>query len=430
MTPILKRRRILYCESSQDGTIGGSHTCLLNLVRGLDKSLYEPIVIFYEDHALIPQFQEVADTIVWREGLHRPVHWGLKKETGSRGKRLAAKVVNGGRFIGTILQYAGFLKERNISLIHLNNSITRHHEWMYAAFLAGVPCVVSERGLPSYTAEDRLVARKLAMIVPMSRWIMNHMVAQGVAPGNIRVVYDGLPRENVHVPRMPEDIRKTYGIMPHQPMIGIVGNIRQWKGQEIVVRALIEVHKAVPDVICFFVGTATVMDQPYYEHLQRLLKDHGIEGQVRFTGYQPDPASFIRAFQVLIHASVSPEPFGMVVLEGMAQRRPVIGSRAGGVIEMIIEGETGFTFPPGDAEVLAKRIVELLRDPDRATKMGEAGYERLQRDFSLERYLESIHGVYEALLKKEAIPHHIGFGYPSEVIAQDEERYESKDRSN
>lgn len=427
MTPMLKRRRILYCESSQDGTIGGSHTCLLNLVRGLDKSLYEPIVIFYEDHALIPQFREVAETIVWSDGLHRPVRWGVECQGL---KRLAAKAVNFVRFIGTILHYALFLRRREVGLIHLNNSITRHHEWMYAAFLAGVPCVVSERGLPSYTVEDRLVARKLAIIIPMSRWIMNHMVAQGVAPSNIRVIYDGLPRENVHVPRMPEDIRKAYGIMPHEPMIGIVGNIRQWKGQEIVVRALVQVHKAVPDVVCFFVGSATAMDQPYYEHLQRLLKEHGIEGHARFTGYQPDPASFIRAFQVLIHASISPEPFGMVVLEGMAQRRPVIGSRSGGVIEMIVEGKTGFTFPPGDAEVLAKRIIELLRDPDRATKMGEAGYERLQRDFSLERYLESIHIVYEALLKKESIPPHIGFGYFSEVIPQDEERYESRDRSS
>ena len=111
---------------------------------------------------------------------------------------------------------------------------------------------------------------------------------------------------------------------------------------------------------------------------------------------------------LLIHASVAPEPFGMVVLEGMAQRKPVIGSRAGGPVEMIIEGETGFTFPPGDAEALAARVSELLSDPERRTRMGERGYERLINQFTMSRYMENIHGAYRAVLGRRPVPPDIG----------------------
>jgi glycosyltransferase involved in cell wall biosynthesis len=283
---------------------------------------------------------------------------------------------------------------------------------MYAAFLAGVPCIVSERGLNHrYTAADRALARRLALIIPMSRWIMDHMVERGVDPANIRVLYDGLDASVIKSVRPPETIRQIYGLAPHQPIIGIVGNIREWKGQETVVQALILVAKMYPDVVCFFVGAATPEDQPYLSRLQVMLKEAGVEANARFTGYQSDPASFIGMMRVLIHASVQPEPFGMVVLEGMVQRKPVVGSRAGGVIEMVVEGETGYTFPPGDANLLAARVIELLGDPDKATRMGEAGYKRLMASFTLQRYMEDMHAVYGAVLRKEPIPSEAGFGY-------------------
>ena len=224
------------------------------------------------------------------------------------------------------------------------------------------------------------------------------MVARGVSPDNIRVLYDGLDPGRLKVVRNPAEVRREWNVGPDQPVIGIVGNVRVWKGQEVVVRAMVEVAKQRPDVVGFFVGAATADDKPYEDRLKAIIREAGIEANVRFTGYQSQVPDFVNMMSIVIHASIDPEPFGMVVLEGMAMRKPVIGSGAGGVIEMVIEGVTGFKFPPGDPHVLAARVLDLLNDPERSRQMGEAGYQRVLKDFPLDRYADEVQGCYDVAL--------------------------------
>jgi glycosyltransferase involved in cell wall biosynthesis len=400
------RAKVLYCESNVDGTIGGSHYCLLFLVEQLDRARYEPIVLFYEDHALIPRFRAAAETII--DDQHDPARWtpgGLLRLPAV----LARRAVNMGRLAARVARCVRFLRDRDIALVHLNNSVRRHHDWMAAAMIARVPCVTHERGLNDvYTWSDRWYGRRLAAIIPMSAWIRDHMVARGVDPANIRVMYDGLDPAAATPQTGEAAMREAWDISPDQRVVGIVGNVRHWKGQETVVRALIEVVKTHPDLVCFFVGAATPGDQPYLEELKRLVAEAGIEANVRWTGFQKDPSSFRQMMDVVIHGSLRPEPFGMVVLEAMAQRKPVIGSGAGGVVEIVVEGETGYTFPPGNWEVLAARLTELLDDPARARAMGERGYQRLLSAFTLDHYMEDIHRTYDALLAGRPLPPDVG----------------------
>jgi glycosyltransferase involved in cell wall biosynthesis len=395
--------RVLYCESNADGTIGGSHYCLLYLVENLDRTQWTPTVVFQEEHALVPRFRNAAEVVI--QTRENPVLWGLG-QTGLAAApvRLVKRAVNAVRYATRIAGNVRFLQRHDIRLLHLNNSITRSHDWLIAGLLARVPVIVHERGLPEYTSSDRSLARRLALIVPMSKWIENHMVERGVSPENIRTMYDGLNPAGLVVSRTPEAIRAEWQIGAGQPVIGIVGNIREWKGQETVVRAMIAIVKAVPDVVCLLVGAATPGDQPFKERLEGIIRSAGIERSVRFTGYQKDVPSFMNAMQFVIHASIEPEPFGMVVLEAMALQRAVVGSRAGGVIEMVVEGDTGYTFPPGDADTLAARAIELLQDPQKARQMGQRGHARLMSHFTLQRYMEQIHGAYRAILDRRSLP--------------------------
>jgi len=390
--------RILYCESNVDGTIGGSHYCLLHLVERLDRAEFEPIVLFYEEHALLPRFRAAAETILYPRP--RPTRWGAGVSgVWSLPVRLLRQAFNVARYVQTVAKQVIFLRRHRIALVHQNNSITRHHDWMCAALIAGVPCIAHERGISTaYTPLDRFFARRLVTVIPVANWIKEYVVARGVSPDNIRVLYDGLDPATVHVQRSPASLREEYGIRPDQPIVGIVGNVRHWKGQETVVRAMIHVASARPDAVCFIVGAATPQDAAYMERLKGIIDEAGISANVRFTGYQTNPASFVNAMNIVLHASVEPEPFGMVVLEAMAQRKPVIGSRAGGVVEMVVEGETGYTVPPGDDRLLAERIIELLGDPARATRMGDAGHKRLLEKFTLQQYMDAIHAIYRTTL--------------------------------
>ncbi len=397
-------RRILYCESNTVGTIGGSHYCLLNLIEHLDRSRYEPVTLFYQDHKLMPRFAAVSQAVV------RPPHapWRIADAPDSFWRRhpvmalpltLPRRAVNFGKLASLVREEARWLRDQRIALVHLNNSITRHHDWMLAALVSGVPCITHERGLNArYTRLDRMFGRRLNLIIPMSRWIQDHMVERGVAPDNIRVLYDGLEPGRLKATRDPAQMRREWNVGPDQPVIGIVGNVRVWKGQEVVVKALVEVTRRRPDVVCFFVGAATADDKPYEEHLNAIIRDAGIEANVRFTGYQSQVPDFINMMAIVIHASIDPEPFGMVVLEGMAMRKPVVGAGAGGVIEMVVEGVTGHTFPPGDSGVLAARLLDLLDDPAKARAMGEAGYQRVVKDFPLDRYASDVQACYDDIL--------------------------------
>jgi glycosyltransferase involved in cell wall biosynthesis len=403
-----KPRKVLYCESNVDGTIGGSHYCLLWLVQNLDRSAFTPLVVFYEEHALVPRFRELADTMI----LPQPdtVRWGQGR-SGLLAMPLGIfrRGVNFLKFLKRVAGFVSFLKQHDIALVHQNNSIKRHSDWMLASIIAGVPCIAHERGINRHFSwGERQLGQRMKMIIPMSKSIMDFMVKGGVSPDNIRVLYDGLDPNRVRPQRSPEMLRKEFGVGPDQPVIGIVGNVREWKGQETVVRALIDVLKARPDAVCFFVGATTPWDKPYRAKLDDIIARAGIGANVRFTEYQSDPASFVNMMSIVMHASIEPEPFGMVVLEAMAQRKPIVGSRAGGVVEMVVEGKTGYTFPPGDHAELARRLIELLNDPERAARMGEAGYQRLLESFSIEQYMDGIHSVYRSILDRQPLAPTVG----------------------
>jgi glycosyltransferase involved in cell wall biosynthesis len=102
---------------------------------------------------------------------------------------------------------------------------------------------------------------------------------------------------------------------------------------------------------------------------------------------------------VVVHASTEPEPFGRVIAEAMAMRRPVIATRAGGPTEIIEDGRTGFLVPPGDVEALADQITALLTDSALAGRIAEAGYEEARKRFSAEAHSALVQGVYDSVLQ-------------------------------
>lgn len=404
MTPPVDRTRVLFCESNVDGTIGGSHYCLLYLVENLDLSRFEPIVVFHQDNPLVARFRETAETLV----LERPAPFTLGPLRRGLAKRqpllalplvLAQRTVNLGGWLALVRRYGQFLRARRIGIVHLNNSIVRHHDWMAAALTTGTPCITHERGINrSYPATAKWYAKRLRGIISMSQSIRDYMIAGQVDVSRVHVMYDGIDPAKLRREKDPDTVRRELGLAPGRPVIGIVGNVRHWKGQEVVVRAAARLAGKYPDLACLIVGATAPVDQPYEASLRALARDKGIERNVIFCGYQKYPADLVAVMDVVIHASVEPEPFGMVVLEAMGMRKPLIGSRAGGVPEMVVEGVTGYTFPPGDDAELAARVDELLADPARARAMGEAGHARVVADFSVEKYARQVEAFYDEIL--------------------------------
>lgn len=409
-----KRARILFCEGNIDGTVGGSFFSLLYLVGGLDKTAYEPIVVFHNEHTLLPSYRAAGvETLI--VPAYRPARLYDPEKSGRMARllaplmSLAQKSVNlllG--FVGKGFSYASLMRRLDADLLHLNNSIIRNNDWMLGAWLAGVPCITHERGINThYPRLSRLFARRLKAIICISGAVRSNLQSHGVNYGNLVTIYNGIDPSIVHADASVADIRRRHGLSPSTRIVGVVGNIKPWKGQETMVRALPMVLAKIPDAACLLVGDTSPADQSYLDRLKHLADELGVAERLHFTGYTRGVADYMNAMEAVIHTSIDDEPFGRVLIEAMALCKPVIGARGGAVPEIVEEGVTGFTFTPGDPVALAAKITELLANPAKAATMGQHGRLRLEKYFHIRSNIEQTENVYARILNSAASRRHL-----------------------
>jgi glycosyltransferase involved in cell wall biosynthesis len=396
--------RILYCENNVDGTVGGSYFSLLYLVKGLDRTRYQPTVVFYHDHALIPAFREAgAETLVWSRT--KPLTFGSGRLAAGLGPLAAPlimlqKAANFARgFLLAALARAWFLIRRNITIVHLNNSVLYNHDWMLGAKLAGRKCLTHERGInEAYPPAAKYFARRLDAVICISEAVRRNMHERGADFGNLHTIYNGLDPDVMQVRRTPGEMRHAHNLAADAPVIVLTGNIKPWKGQDTLVRAVDIVRRSFPAVRCLLVGDTSPSDRAYQQELLELASTLGVGSHIILTGYQRNVADYMMMSDIVVHTSVLPEPFGRVVLEAMACEKPVVGSRAGAIPEIVEEGSTGLTFPPGDHEALAAALIQLLTNRDEARRMGVRGYTRLVHEFHIERNIQATQQLYEGFV--------------------------------
>lgn len=194
-------------------------------------------------------------------------------------------------------------------------------------------------------------------------------------------------------PRVP--VHRVHGGVPVPPdpgnaplvegRIGLVGRLQRWKRVELLLNAVPLVVAAEPQITFKIVGGGDPsIDPGYPEELRELSRRLGIEDTVTFTGHISGPGELIAHLDVLVHTA-DREPFGLVYLEAMARRVPVVAPSVGGSTEIVRDGVDGLLVDVCDAEALAQALLTLLSDPERRRRMGAAGRERVQALFTLER---------------------------------------------
>ncbi|MGB0035864.1 MAG: glycosyltransferase family 4 protein, partial [Candidatus Acidiferrales bacterium] len=198
-------------------------------------------------------------------------------------------------------------------------------------------------------------------------------------------------------PPLPETNNvKSKGSMP--PMVLTVGRIaasERYKGHDVMLEAWPAVLRRVPDAVYWIVGGGD--DRPRLESRAREL---GIADSVHFAGAvstEELDVCYDRCCVFAMPARTEPntrvprgEGFGIVFLEAMAHSKPVVGPRVGAPVEFIRSGEHGLLVDPTDSREVAEALIELLEDPARARRMGEAGREWVAREFSFDRFCERL----------------------------------------
>jgi glycosyltransferase involved in cell wall biosynthesis len=181
-------------------------------------------------------------------------------------------------------------------------------------------------------------------------------------------------------------------------VIGMVGRVGLWKGQEVLIdagRIVVDTHR---DVRFLLVGGVHDNQQRHFTTLRSQIETSGLTNHVVVSDFRRDIADVLDAIDIFVQPSVQPEPFGMTVLEAMSARLPVIASNHGGPAEIVIDGLTGFLTPPGDARALAERINELIDSPDLRREMGREGRRRVETEYALPQFHAAYRDLYVGAL--------------------------------
>lgn len=416
------RRRILYIDLAAG--VGGSVLSLYELVKGLDRGRYEPYVLLRASNPYVERFRGLGVEVhtlesgTPAEGSPQTRPWGADIDLVERvrrsclvrglrrnelGERLVHFVGFYARTYPRLRQEARKLTEiiriLRPDLVHLNDAVCVSRAGIMAARRVGVPAICHVRAMERRNHFDRWLSRSLVGLICISRAVEEHERRQGGRVEPRWVVYNGLDLAAFAWSDDGADTRAELGLGPGDRVVGCVGRLVAWKGQGVFLRALFRLKERFPALWGVIVGEAAKGDTTYVQELYELTRQLGLEGRVLFTGFRQDIPRLLRAMDVLVHASTAPEPFGRVLIEGMAAGTPVIGTNAGAVPEVIEDKVTGLLVPPGDEEALAEAIAWILDHPYEAQRMRLAARDAVALRFTTERYVRGIERVYEEILR-------------------------------
>jgi len=386
--------RILFVEEAP--TVGGSTICLGELARELDRSRFEPFVLFAYDLAARAAFASAnlpSTTEAAIRGMPEPIPpedltnavpalkrtplyrllWSLKLYAlfeRARAGRLAEWIAQGG-----------------FALVHANNSMTANLAAIVGAARAGVPVVSHQRGFFQTTVFQRYAARSVDRFICVSHSVADHCLAQGIPRERIAMVYDGIDVSSLRPQRRPSRDRI---------LVVWAGRLTSWKGASVLVRAAERILARHLNAEFVIAGTGPELT-PLKERIERsaLLRD-----RVRLTGFRADVRDLIADADIFVNSSIEPEALGYSALEAMALGVPVVASACGGLIEVVEHEASGLLFEPGSDEALAGALARLIDDGDLRSRFGIAARRRSEQIFSLDHHVRTIEAIYDEVIER------------------------------
>ena len=304
--------------------------------------------------------------------------------------------------VNQLARFANFLRENRIDVVHTHDFYTNVFG-MTGAWLAGVRARIASRRettgwrTPAQKFVERRAYQLAHAVVTNAEAVRSHLMKEGVRGKKIVTIYNGLKQERITPCHGREATFSMFNLPPngHCRFVTIVANLlHPVKDYPTFLRAAQRVRQAVPEARFVIAG-----EGPLKNTMCDLAKELGLGSDVFFTGRCEHVADLLSISAVCVLSSVA-EGFSNSILEYMGAGRPVVATNVGGAPEAIIEGETGFLVQPGDDETMAARIIELLRNPVRASAMGKYGRQVVGQKFSCAAQLASTEGLYDRLLAR------------------------------
>ena len=242
-------------------------------------------------------------------------------------------------------------------------------------------------------------ANRATLVIANSEASKAAFLEAGGRRESIHVVYNGFQPHLYQTDRHASDALRADLGLDGQFVVGHFSRLSPWKGQHILLEALTHCPK---DVTAVFVGDALFGEQGYVQQLQAQVEDLGLRDRVRFLGFRSDVVALMQMCDVITHTSTAAEPFGRVIVEAMLSGKPVIAAKAGGALELIEPGVTGWLVPPGDPQQLATAIMECYQNPNQATIVAQQAQHYASQRFDLEHINQQSAMLLESVVLEKA----------------------------
>lgn len=397
MSSPLAVRTVLFLDHTAKWS--GGEIALLRTLQEMDTSRLRPVVALGEDGPFADHLRDSQIDV-------RIVPLGLSAREVRKGSltpsALLGKVGVAGDYVRYVVVISRLAREVGASLIHCN-SLKADLYGAFAGRKAKIPVLwhVRDHIDPSYLPGpvvrvfQNLAARMPAFVVCNSQSTLDKLFPPNNAKwatrlGTCAVVHDGLT--NTDLAGVPAPL--VSGLWKNDPpRVGIVGRLVEWKGQHVFLEAARRVLETGAKAEFVLIGGALFGETDYEADLRKQAAPLG--EAVSFTGFRSDVPALLKNLDILVHASITPEPFGQVVTEGMAVGLPVIATNAGGVPEIITSGENGFLTPMGDDKALADALQTLLHDPTQAQTLAHQGWQHVRANFTARQTAKRLEAVYD-----------------------------------
>lgn len=271
-----------------------------------------------------------------------------------------------------------------------------------AGRIARVPLVVTSRRAlgthqkrhPVLRPLDHMAARLSHRITVNSQAVRNDMVrCDQVDASKLLLIYNGVDTGPFAAAVSCEkDVRRDLNLKKTTKLMIVIANLIPYKGHSDLLKAAKAVVEWFPDAVFLLVGE----DRGIQRELEQDVANLGIGRSVRFLGRRDDVPTLLTASDISILPSHE-EGFSNVILESMASGLPVVATDVGGNSEAVLNGITGWVIPPEDPRALAAKIIDLLKDPNRAEEWGRRGRERANQMFTVKKMVAAHMDLYGSL---------------------------------
>ena len=282
-------------------------------------------------------------------------------------------------------------------VLHSNNCLAVNLSVLLAGRILGIPVVAHQRGFLARNLRLRVALRFLhtTPVIAISNAIASNLEECGVPRENIFQVYDVVEGPTGDERTLPRGTEQVLQVGMHSVLTG-------WKGQRTLIQAAAILHRETPGLFRFQIAGGTLPgEESYLAQLEADVASYGLSEYVTFLGHVADVYAFLSGIDISVHASLSPEPLGRVIVESQLAGVCVVAADAGGARELV-DDDCGVRFLPGDARSLAGALRTLSLDRDRLRSLAAEGKKRASHTFDSKALAKRVSNIFASQIKRHS----------------------------